>query len=234
MLNFTFDINRIRRFYEENEKTVRMAALALVVGLSILFFWIHGDSRTHTISEGQISDPVSASEVSEQDPLQTAEGENDRDTEPVITAYVDISGEVNKPGVYKVDTDTRLFEVIELAGGLTENADPDSLNRAEKVWDGQKIVVLSYEDTENISSSERSSSSYSVYNASGYDDDGKVNINTADPSELQTIPGIGPSKAQAIIEYREKNGYFTVPEDIMNVAGIGQKTYSSIKDKIVV
>ena len=233
MLNFTFDINRIRRFYEENEKTVRMAALALVVGLSILFFWIHGDSRTHTISEGQISDQVSASEVSEQDTLQTADGEKDRDTEPVITAYVDISGEVNKPGVYKVDTDTRLFEVIELAGGLTENADPDSLNRAEKVWDGQKIVVLSYEDTENISSSERSSSS-AIYNASSYADEGKVNINTADPSELQTIPGIGPSKAQAIIEYREKNVYFTVPEDIMNVAGIGQKTYSSIMDKIVV
>ncbi len=228
MLNFTIDINRIRRFYEENEKTVRMTVLALVVGLSILFFWVHGDSRTHTVYDGSLSGITEEAGLQDIDPIQADEIDTAEVNDPVITAYVDISGEVNKPGVYKVDTDTRLFEVIELAGGLTENADPDSLNRAEKVWDGQKVVVLSYDDTAGLPSADSSSSSSYISNPGSGSAEGMVNINTADLSELQTIPGIGPSKAQAIIEYREKNGYFTVPEDIMNVTGIGQKTYSSI------
>ncbi len=231
MLNFTFDLNRIRQFYENNEKTVRMAALALIVGLSILFFWIHGDSRTHTISETTDAGSGSETEISESSVTDDQSEVSDDGSDIITAAFVDISGEVNKPGVYKVDTETRLFEVIELAGGLTDQADPNSLNRAERVWDGQKVVVLSYEDAESASSS---SSSSSVYSYDGTSDTGKVNINTADPSELQTIPGIGPSKAQAIVEYRESNGYFAVPEDIMNVTGIGQKTFSSIKDKIVV
>lgn len=231
MFNFTIDLSRIRRFYEDNEKTVRMAALVLVVGLSILFFWIHGDSRTHNIAGASDIESETGTDISESALTDAAEGGSETQSEPVTTAYVDISGEVNKPGVYKVDTGTRLYEVIELAGGLTEYADPDSLNRAEKVRDGQKVVVLSYDETE-----ERSviSSSSSVSCNDTSDDDDKVNINTADPSELQTIPGIGPSKARAIIEYREQNGYFTAPEDIMNVTGIGQKTFSSIRDRIVV
>jgi competence protein ComEA len=117
-----------------------------------------------------------------------------------------------------------------MAGGLTENADPNSLNRAEKVCDGEKIVVLSYDES---SENRKSSSSMPDYSQSS-DKEDKININTADSSELQTIPGIGPSKAQSIIDYREQNGYFATTEDIMDVTGIGQKTYASIKDYIVV
>ncbi len=225
MLNFDFDLNRIRQFYHDNEKTVRMAALALIVGLSILIFWIHGDSRTHVISE-------SDAEISETQSMETDEVSDsaaEEDPHAVTSVYVDISGEVRKPGVYKADSDTRLFEVIEMAGGLTENADPDSLNRAEKVWDGEKIIVLSYDESE-----ERRSSSSSSGGTADNEESGKVNINTADSAELQTIPGIGPSKAQAILDYREENGYFTAPEDIMNVTGIGQKSFASIKDYIVI
>ena len=228
MFNVEFDLNRIRNFYEENAKTVRMAALIIVVGLSILFFWIHGDSGTHVISEAEVGTEDAAG--SYEDAQYDEQAENHDVQAGTTAAYVDISGEVNKPGVYKVTNETRLFEVIEMAGGLTENADPDSLNRAEKVTDGEKIIVLSYEE-----SSEREKSSSSVPDYGLTSDEGdKVNINTADSSELQTIPGIGPAKAQSIIDYREQNGYFTTTEDIMDVTGIGQKTYASIKDYIVV
>ncbi len=228
MFNVDFDLTRIRNFYEENSKTVRMAALIIVVGLSILFFWIHGNPGTHVISEteaGTSETDESYADAQYDDPAA------DQETTAVSKeAYVDISGEVNKPGVYKVTSETRLFEVIDMAGGLTGNADPDSLNRAEKVTDGEKIIVLSYDE-----SSEIRSSSSSVPDCGLASDTGdKVNINTADSSELQTIPGIGPAKAQSIIDYRQQNGYFTAAEDIMDVTGIGQKTYASIKDYIVV
>ncbi|MBR3260968.1 MAG: helix-hairpin-helix domain-containing protein [Firmicutes bacterium] len=228
MFNVDFDLNRIRNFYEENAKTVRMAALIIVVGLSILFFWIHGDQGTHVISEAE----AGTEETSEsyEDPQYDEQAADQEAPAASSVAYVDISGEVNKPGVYKVTSETRLFEVIDMAGGLTENADPDSLNRAERVTDGQKIIVLSYDE-----SSEIGKSSSSVPDCGLTSDEGdKVNINTADSSELQTIPGIGPAKAQSIIDYREQNGYFTTTEDIMDVTGIGQKTYASIKDYIVV
>lgn len=228
MFNVDFDLNRIRNFYEENSKTVRMAALIIVVGLSILFFWIHGDSGTHVISEAEAGTEEAAGSYED---TQYDEQAADQEAPAASSvAYVDISGEVNKPGVYKVTTETRLFEVIDMAGGLTENADPDSLNRAEKVTDGEKIIVLSYDESSAIGNSSSPVPDYGLTS----DEEDKVNINTADSSELQTIPGIGPAKAQSIIDYREQNGYFTTTEDIMDVTGIGQKTYASIKDYIVV
>ena len=193
MFNVDFDLNRIRNFYEENAKTVRMAALIIVVGLSILFFWIHGDQGTHVISEAE----AGTEETSEsyEDPQYDEQAADQEAPAASSVAYVDISGEVNKPGVYKVTSETRLFEVIDMAGGLTENADPDSLNRAERVTDGQKIIVLSYDESSEIG---KSSSSVPDYGLTS-DEGDKVNINTADSSELQTIPGIGPAKAQSII-----------------------------------
>lgn len=228
MFNVDFDLNRIRNFYEENSKTVRMAALIIVVGLSILFFWIHGDQGTRVISEAEAG--TGEAVESYEDPQYDEQAADQEAPAASSVAYVDISGEVNKPGVYKVTSETRLFEVIDMAGGLTENADPDSLNRAEKVTDGQKIIVLSYDESSEIGSSSSSVPDYGLTS----DEGDKVNINTADSSELQTIPGIGPAKAQSIIDYREQNGYFTATEDIMDVTGIGQKTYASIKDYIVV
>ena len=144
--------------------------------------------------------------------------------------YVDIDGAVNDPGVYKVSEGTRLFQVIELAGGLTEDAATGSLNRAEEVYDGQKITVFS-------STSERAfeSDDYSggLSGTSGITN-GRVNINTADSITLQTIPGIGPSKASRIIDYRNTSGKFKKIEDIKNVTGIGDATFENIKDYITV
>ena len=113
--------------------------------------------------------------------------------------------------------------MIERAGGLTDGADTESVNRAEEVADGQKIVIRHMEassEEESIINSDKSS--------------GKVNINTADMSELQSVPGIGPATAQKIIEYREHNGKFKSVEDILNVSGIGDKTLENMRPYITV
>ena len=227
------DLSKIKLYYEDNQKTVRMVALILIVGLSILFFWIRGDSRNVELNVSETSDGEVFEEGEfpngEDVSAEGKEGEAVSSSRPGV-AYVDISGEVKLPGVYKVTSETRLFEVIDMAGGLKDDADVNSLNRAEKVSDGQKIIVKAYGDSSDESEGEGGVPSSS----GGTDDSGKVNINIADLSTLQTITGIGPSKAQSIIDYREQNGYFTTIEEIMFVSGIGEKTFASIKDQIVV
>ena len=111
------------------------------------------------------------------------------------------------------------------AGGITDGADISSVNRAEEVTDGQKIVIYSKED---ISQEGEASESY----AQTAED--KVNINKADSSKLQTVPGIGPATAQKIIEYREKNGRFSSVDELKNVSGIGDKTLENMREYITV
>ena len=231
-MNFNLDLNKFKTYYEENQKTVRMAALILIVGLSVLFFWIRGGSGNVEMNvSGNDPDIQEEGELDYGDEFELTddEGEGAAASKPGV-AYVDISGEVKLPGVYKVTSETRLFEVIDMAGGLTDEADANSLNRAERVTDGQKIIVRAY--GEEQSETEGSGGSYP--SDSEFDASGRVNINMADLSSLQTLPGIGPAKAQAIIDYREQNGYFTNIEEIMFVSGIGEKTFASIKDQIVV
>ena len=140
--------------------------------------------------------------------------------------FVDISGAVEKPGVYEVTKETRLFEVIEMAGGLSEDADADHVNQASFVEDGQKIIIpVKGGDTAGdlLSSGPESSASVS----------GLININTAPADELKTLNGIGDAMAERIIEYRSSRA-FRSREDIMSVDGIGSKTYEKIKDHITV
>ena len=158
-----------------------------------------------------------------------------------VEICVDIGGAVVKPGVYEVDPETRLYEVIDMAGGLLSNADTDSINRAEYVEDGEKIFIPSRavqaaEDTEgqpeDISSdgTEDSAEDPEVISTPG---SGLVNINSASREELKTLSGIGDVKADKIIEYRSKSR-FRRKEDIKAVDGIGDSIYNKIKDSITV
>ena len=141
--------------------------------------------------------------------------------------YVYVCGAVQNPDVYRVNTESRLFEVIELAGGFTPEADRASLNLARTVTDGEQIVVYSVEETANkmtlVSENEAAQS-----------DSGLVNINKASLAELTGISGIGENRAQAIIDYREKNGGFRSVEEIKNVDGIKDGLFSKIKDYITI
>ena len=140
--------------------------------------------------------------------------------------FVDIGGAVEKPGVYEVSKDTRLFEVIEMAGGLSEDADTDHVNRASFVEDGQKIIipVKGSDGTGDLDTTAASSTAV---------ENGLININTASADELKTLNGIGDVMAEKILEYRSSRA-FKSKEDIMSVDGIGSKIYEKIKDRITV
>lgn len=137
-----------------------------------------------------------------------------------------ITGCIKNPGVYNLSEKARLYEVIELAGGFTEEAAQDCLNLAAYVKDGDKITVYSKEEIEKSSSGNMEEPDIT---------DGRyININTADKKTLMTLPGIGESKADAIILYREENGTFSSIEDIMNISGIKQGAFDKIKDLITI
>lgn len=140
----------------------------------------------------------------------------------VTTAFVHICGEVVCPGVYEVPSDSRIYDVLMLAGGFTEEASEDYLNLAAPVSDGMQIRILSQEEAE----AERKRQANEAL--------GLININTASVAELCTLPGIGESRAEDIITYRTDNGAFGSPEEIMQVSGIKDSMYEKIKDKICV
>lgn len=137
--------------------------------------------------------------------------------------YIDIKGAVRSPGVYKLPLDARVQDVVKTAGGLTEEADSSKLNLAEKLKDEMSIYV--YKKGEQGSETSTSESEQA-----GETTEKKININTASTSDLQTVPGIGESKATAIIEYREKEGLFQTIEDLQKVTGIGEKTIEKLKE----
>jgi competence protein ComEA len=136
--------------------------------------------------------------------------------------FVYVCGAVGQAGVYELDEGSRLYEAIELAGGMNDDADTTYLNMARVLTDGEQVVV--YTVTEALSLKEEEAQAKL----------GLVNINTADITELTTISGIGESRAKAIIDYREKNGAFSSIEDIKNVDGIKDGLFSKIKDKITI
>jgi len=137
--------------------------------------------------------------------------------------YIDIKGQVQNPGVYKVTTNSRLFQLLNLAGGTTSKADTLAINLSLKLYDQQVVYIPSFDDNYPIISEVSDDSSQKV-----------ININSASLQLLDTLPGIGPSTAQSIIEYRNEVGFFERIEDIMNVTGIGESTYNEIKDLITV
>ena len=135
---------------------------------------------------------------------------------------IHICGYVKNPGVYSLPADARAGDAVKAAGGFTAAADTEYINLAETLADGEKLRIPSKAEAAAASSGEAGT------------DDGLVNINTADAETLETLPGIGPAKAEAIIAYREEQGGFTVIEDIMLVPGIKEAAYSRIKDHIKV
>lgn len=143
--------------------------------------------------------------------------------------YVYICGAVANPGVYQIAEGSRLFELIDAAGGMLEEADVTSQNLARVVQDGEQIQILTKEEAEEMKQSGVS------FSAGGITQDkGLVNINTATVQELTTLTGIGESRALAIIAYREKNGLFQSIDGIKKVTGIKDGLFEKIKDQITV
>ncbi|RGY99088.1 helix-hairpin-helix domain-containing protein [Clostridium sp. AM58-1XD] len=150
-------------------------------------------------------------------------GSGEPETEPSL-CYVHICGEVAVPGVYQVEEGSRIFQALEAAGGLTDEAAAEYLNLAGCVQDGMKIVVPSYEEAEKSG----------LTPEGGNPSDGTVNLNTATREQLMTLSGIGEARAEDIIRFREENGPFRTIEDIKKVPGIKEAAFQKMKDKISV
>ncbi len=190
--------------------------------------------------EGKYSDTEKVAEESIDVTQNTERGgmENSRteDAENEIVVYV--SGAVKKPGVFTVPEGTRVYQLLERAGGFAEEADRSAVNLAAKVKDGTQITFPSCVETaqKGYRSRNRSSSRRGAKSASSEKSEksssGKVNINNASQDELETLNGIGPKMAERIVDYRRQNGNFSRLEDLLLVKGIGPKKYEKIKDSL--
>lgn len=208
-----------------NVRNIVLIILALFCILSS--FYLYGRNKSKVFKDEYmknifVEESESEKDILENDSVETL-GENVVNNTPnKIT--VEIKGEVKNPDVYEIDDGSIIRDLINMAGGLTQEANIDGINRAEKLRANQLIVIPNNDNANNnIGSSIVSTGSSS---------DGIININTATLSELQNITGVGEVKAQSIISYREKNGGFKSIEEIKNVDGIGDKTFEKIKDQI--
>ena len=200
-------------FFRQNVKSIILAFVcSLIVIIGGLFYF--NQSKTEDYSGVSFSN--TSNETNNKD-----EKTEDKHDEKI---FVDVKGAVKHPGVFETTKDKRVKDLIEEAGGLLEDADTSTLNLSQKVKDQMVIYVLKHgEMPKQISDGGSSSSNTDV-----------ININTANKEQLMKISGVGKTKAEAIISYREKNGDFKKKEDITKVRGIGKATFEKIKDKIEV
>ena len=166
---------------------------------------------------------------------QTEERTEDNEQQVV---YVDIKGAVAKPDMYALPIGSRVYDAIEIAGGLTEEAATETLNQAKLLEDQMLLYIYSYSDLEQAEATPNLGMVEPAYTEGpdSFNDNvsGVVNINSATVDELMTLPNIGPKKAAAIIQFREENGSFAAIEDIMAVSGIGEKTVENLTALITV
>lgn len=182
--------------------------LLLLVGVGSLF-----PKKEEAVEELAVVETTALAEKTEVSTTQEA------------VIFVDIKGAVKNPGVYQMKSGDRVKDALDAAGGLTDEADSQKVNLAQRVEDQMVIVVPKVgEEATEIPAGAMSKEASK---------EGKVNINTATVEELKTLKGVGEKKAEAIIEYRKKNGSFKTKEDLMKVRGIGKKLFESFQERIV-
>ncbi|MEH7223184.1 helix-hairpin-helix domain-containing protein [Bacillus sp. JJ1566] len=197
-----------------NFKDKKMKIIFLISGICLVFFIVfyHISGRETKLESSMDEEELVLEPVVEDDPVVE---------EKVKVIVVDIKGAVHNEGVFEVQDGMRVKDVVEMAGGFTEDAEHRQVNLAERVGDEMVIYVPRIGENTEIETSGFSNK-----------DDGKVSLNKGTQTELETLTGIGPSKAAAIIAYREENGPFNQLEDLLQVSGIGEKSFDKIKDEL--
>lgn len=238
------------RFVKKNLKWITiLIVVVLVVGLGGLKYVLLKNEKYDMVEE----------ELVIKDNLDEKE-EEIKDIEVIESFYVDIKGAVFHPGVYEVVSGQKVIDVVNLAGGFTDEADTSLINLAKEVSSEMVIIIYTVDEVKEalagndifkivdnscvcpdikndacIYTDVTSNTGENGTNSnSGTSYAGKVNLNTATAEELESLPGIGASKAQAIIKYREEVGAFSKIEDLMEVTGIGEALYEKVKEYITV
>lgn len=194
-------------------------------GESTLLVTVNNGQEVLTEETDDLQEENAMSETEEQEPSE--DGGSFSEEEVLV---IHICGAVKEPGIYLLETGSRLYQAVDAAGGFADNAGEEYLNLAETLQDGKKIYIPTIQEAEE----EKRSKDSEISVLTGEVSDAKVNINTASAELLCTLPGIGSSKAESIITYREVYGEFKTTEDIMNVEGIKDGLFRKIKDKITV
>ncbi|HFI0126727.1 TPA: helix-hairpin-helix domain-containing protein [Streptococcus suis] len=218
-------MDTIKTYIEMLKEYKWQIALPAAAGLLLTTFLIFSQpaksDQTGLTDFPQSEQTSSSSELVEENSTEVSE-------EP-SQLVVDVKGAVAKPGLYTLEEGSRVNDAVEAAGGLTSQADPKSINLAQKLSDEAVVYVASKDENISVVASTAASSAMSQEG-----NESKVNLNTATEADLQTISGIGAKRAADIIAYREANGGFKLVDELNNVSGIGDKTMESIRPYVTV
>ena len=220
--------------FKKTKWKIAMAVLAIVAaGIVYCVFFTEEKEGTVLYQADEVNEETEAKpfEGLVTEPVFEQEEASKNSDNPV---YVHVCGAVKNPGVYALVRNSRVYDAIAMAGGLTETAADDYVNQARYISDGERVYIPQKEELSNLSSSQYAAGQPDTNGQSGDSEQENlpVNINTAGISELTTLPGIGESRAESIIAYREQHGFFTRIEDIMKISGIKGAAYEKIKDRI--
>ncbi|HEL1980752.1 TPA: helix-hairpin-helix domain-containing protein [Streptococcus suis] len=219
-------MDTIKTYIEMLKEYKWQIALPAVAGLLMATFLIFSQPAKSD-QTGLTDFPQTEQTSSSQE--QTEETSTE-ESEELSQLVIDVKGAVEKPGLYTLEVGSRVNDAVEAAGGLTSQADPKSINLAQKLSDEAVIYVASKDENISVVASTTASSAMSQEEKST----SLVNLNTATEADLQTISGIGAKRAADIIAYREANGGFKSVDDLNNVSGIGDKTMESIRPYVTV
>ncbi|HEM3698608.1 TPA: helix-hairpin-helix domain-containing protein [Streptococcus suis] len=212
----------IEMFKEYKWQIALPAAAGLLLTTFLIFSQPAKSDQTGLTDLPQTEQTSNSSELVEETSTEVSE-------EP-SQLVVDVKGAVAKPGLYTLEADARVNDAVDAAGGLTSQADPKSINLAQKLSDEAVVYVASKDENISVVASTTASSAMSPEEKNT----NLVNLNTATEADLQTISGIGAKRATDIIAYREANGGFKSVDDLNNVSGIGDKTMESIRPYVTV
>ena len=216
----------------KNKKIIGLVIITIIIFIVSIFLYKQKSSNAFKeeymteIFEEESNDNMEYTETLEED--TTIINEDSIDRNKII---VEIKGEVAKPDVYQLEEGSIIKDLIDMVGGVTEEADLSRINRAEELLNHELIIIGNIND-ETESSVVQNNSTYSSNGNNSDKVSTLININTADLEQLKEITGIGNIKAQSIIDYREANGGFKSLEELKNVDGIGDKTFEKIKEQI--
>ena len=225
-------MEKIRRKIEKHWQALIILLISLILGLIISLFFLGQSFRGKEINQG--TDLIEELMNEDEEDILSEESEASTDKEEQIAEslkeiIVDIKGQVKVPGVYHMEEGSRIIDVIEKAGGLLDESETTAVNFAQLLSDQMVIYVPKIGEDIPV----ESTISQEIAEG-GEQEQSKININEADKEALMTLNGIGDSKAENILAYREENGLFKSIEDIKNVSGIGEATFNNLKDSIVV
>ena len=207
--------------------------VVIIVTLTLFLSGCEKEKEASGIEEISLEETAESGETEEEDLSgETQEEDTEESGEEPGAIFVYVCGQVAAPGVYELPGGARVYQAIEMAGGTLEGASPESLNLAQQAEDGQKIYVPTEEEAQTGAALQDTMGG--VQDMASDQEAGKVNLNTAGLEELMTLTGIGQTRAEAILAYREEEGAFRSPEDIMNVEGIKEGIYEKLKDEITV